>query len=108
LAGRPLNSSKSARSGEILSLFATGLGPTLPGVDPGQPFTAQPLQTANSPVGVTVNGTVAEVLYAGGYPGSSDSYQVNFRVPSGLPAGMATLQISAAWIAGPPALLSVQ
>ena len=103
-----VSSSKPARSGEILSLFVTGLGPTVPGVDPGQPFPAQPLQTANSPVDVTVNGVATEVLYAGGYPGSVDSYQINFRMPSGLPAGMATLQISAAWIAGPPVLLSVQ
>jgi hypothetical protein len=103
-----VSSSKPARSGEILSLFVTGLGPTIPGVDPGQSFTAQPLQIANSPIDVTVNGAAAEVLYAGGYPGSVDSYQVNFRVPPGAPAGMASLQISAAWIAGPPVLLSVQ
>ena len=103
-----VNSSKPARSGELLSVFVTGLGPTLPGVDPGRSFTAQPLQLVNSPVAVTVNGTAAEVLYAGGYPGSVDSYQVNFRVPSGLSGGMASLEISAAWIAGPPVLLSVQ
>jgi hypothetical protein len=103
-----VSSSKPARSGEILSLFVTGLGPTLPGVDPGQPFPAQPLQTVNSPVDITVNGTAAEVLYAGGYPGSVDSYQVNFRLPSGLPAGMASLQISAAWIAGPAVPIAIQ
>jgi hypothetical protein len=103
-----VSSSKPAKSGEILSLFVTGLGPTVPGVDPGQPFPAQPLQTVNSPVAVTVNGVGAEVLYAGGYPGSIDSYQVNFRMPSGLSAGMASLQISAAWIAGPPVSLAVQ
>ena len=103
-----VSSSKPARAGEILSLFVTGLGPTVPGVDPGQPFTAQPLQIVNSPVNVTLNGTAAEVLYAGGYPGSVDSYQVNFRVPSGLPAGMASLQISAAWIGGPPVLITIQ
>ena len=103
-----VSSSKPARSGEVLSVFVTGLGPTLPGVDPGQSFTAQPLQMANSPIDVSVNGTAAEVLYAGGYPGSVDSYQVNFRLPSGLPAGMASLQISAAWIAGPPVLMAIQ
>jgi hypothetical protein len=103
-----VNSSKPARSGELLSVFVTGLGPTLPGVDPGRPFAAQPLQVVNSPVAVTVNGTAAEVLYAGGYPGSVDSYQVNFRMPPGVPAGMASLQISAAWIAGPSVLLAVQ
>src|SRR5262249_12002643 len=33
-----------AQAGELLSLFASGLGPTRPGVDPGQPFPASPLQ----------------------------------------------------------------
>jgi len=50
-----------AKSGEILSLIAKGLGPTRPGVDPGQPFTADPLQVVNSPVEVTVNGMPGEV-----------------------------------------------
>jgi hypothetical protein len=103
-----VSATKPARSGELLTLFVTGLGPTVPGVDPGQPFPGQPLQTVNSPVAITVNGAAAEVLYAGGYPGSVDSYQVNFRMPTGLPAGMASLQISAAWIAGPSVLLAVQ
>ena len=61
-----------------------------------------------APVAVTVNGGTAEVLYAGGYPGSVDSYQINFRMPTGLPAGMASLQISAARIGGPSVLLAVQ
>jgi uncharacterized protein (TIGR03437 family) len=34
----PVTSSKPAAAGEILSLFATGLGPTNPGVDPGSRF----------------------------------------------------------------------
>src|SRR5215472_17766617 len=33
-----VTASKPAVAGEILSLFVTGLGPTNPGVDPGQPF----------------------------------------------------------------------
>ena len=36
------HSSKPAAAGEILSLFATGLGPTVPAVDPGQPFPSSP------------------------------------------------------------------
>ena len=34
----PVTTAKPARPGEILSLIATGLGPTVPGVDPGAPF----------------------------------------------------------------------
>ena len=100
--------SKPATPGEVLSLFATGLGPTRPGLDPGQPFPSNPLAIANSPVNVTVNGKSAEVLGAVGYPGSLDGYQVNFRLPPDTSAGTATIQLSTAWIAGPAATIAVQ
>jgi uncharacterized protein (TIGR03437 family) len=95
-----VSASKPAKAGEILTLYAAGLGPTRPGVDPGQPFTADPRQLANSPVQVLVNGNPGELLYAGGYPGAIDGYQVNFRVPDGTTSGQATLQLTSAWIAG--------
>ena len=96
-----VSSSKPAIAGEILSLFATGLGPVNPGVDPGQPFPASPPAVVNSPVDVRVNGKSAEVIAAVGFPGAVDGYQVNFRVPSDVAKGPATIQISAAWISGP-------
>jgi hypothetical protein len=80
-----VSAAKPARSGEVLTLFASGLGPTRPGVDSGQPFTAG--QVCNSPIEVMVNGRPGEVLYAGGYPGAVDRYQVNFRVPDGTASG---------------------
>jgi uncharacterized protein (TIGR03437 family) len=100
--------SKPATPGETLSLFATGLGPTRPGVDPGQLFPATPLAIVNSPVDVTVNGKSVEVLGAVGYPGSLNGYQVNFRLPPDTPAGMATIQLSAAWITGSAVTIAVQ
>ena len=87
-----------ARSGEILSLFASGLGPTRPGVDPGQAFPASPLQPVNSPVEVALNGRPADVLYAGGYPGAVDRFQVNFRVPDGTAPGSAMLRLTSGFI----------
>ena len=45
-----------AHAGEVLALLASGLGPTRPGVDPGQVFTASPAQIVNSPIDVLVNG----------------------------------------------------
>ncbi len=103
-----VTATRPARPAEIVSLIATGLGPTRPGVDPGTPFPASPLAVVNSPVEVLVNGQPAEVLYAGGYPGTNDTYQVNVRLPSGLTSGPASLQISSAWIAGPEARIPVQ
>ena len=55
----------------------------------------------NSPVDVTVNGQSAEVINKVGWPGLVDTYRVDFRVPEEAAAGMAVLQLSAAWIAGP-------
>jgi uncharacterized protein (TIGR03437 family) len=101
-AGRP------ARSGEILSLFASGLGPTVPGVEPGEPFTSGARHIVNSPIEVLVNGKPGEVLYASGYPGAVDRYQVNFRVPDGITPGMAPVQLSSAWITGPEVKIPLQ
>jgi len=106
--GSLVSAAKPAKAGEILSLFAAGLGPTRPGVDPGQPFPASPLQAVNSPVQVLVNGNPGELLYAGGYPGAVDGYQVNFRLPDGLARGQASLQLSSAWIAGPAVIIPIQ
>lgn len=103
-----VNAARPAKSGEILTLFASGLGPTRPGVEPGQPYTANPTQVANSPVQVLVNGRPGEVLFAGGYPGATDGYQVNFRVPDGIAPGIAAIQLTAAWIAGPSVNIPVQ
>jgi hypothetical protein len=40
--------------------------------------------------------------------GSTDSYQVNFRLPSGITSGQASIQVSAAWIAGPEVRIPVR
>jgi len=104
----PVTVAKPATQGEILSLFATGLGPVIPRVDPGQPFPSSPLAVVNAPVQVTVNGKAAEVVAAVGYPGAVDAYQVNFRVPPDTARGPATIQVTAAWVSGAPVSLPVQ
>ena len=103
-----VTASKPAAAGEVLSVFATGLGPTNPGVDPGQPFPSSPAAAVNSPVDVTVNGKPAEVLGAVGFPGAVDGYQVNFRVPSDAVRGVATIQVSSAWVASTAVNIAVQ
>ncbi|PWU00145.1 MAG: hypothetical protein C5B51_25740 [Terriglobia bacterium] len=93
-----VTAAKPARSGEILTFYATGLGPTRPALEPGNVFSASPLQVANSPVEVTIGGREAEVLYAGGYPGSTDGFQVNVRLPTGLSPGPASVRLNAAFV----------
>ncbi len=105
---QPVTAANPAHPGETLTLFATGLGPVRAAINPGQPFPASPLALVNSPVDVTVNGAGASVLYAGGYPGSVDGYQVNFIVPPALTPGTASLQLAAAWIPGDTVKLPIQ
>jgi uncharacterized protein (TIGR03437 family) len=104
----PVTPGKPANPGEILTLFASGLGPTRPGVDAGQPFTVAPQQLVIAPVEVLVNGKSCQVLYAGGYPGVVDGYQVNFQVPDNTTPGMASVQITSAWIPGPEVKMAIQ
>jgi uncharacterized protein (TIGR03437 family) len=103
-----ITAAKPAAAGEILSIFATGLGPTRPGVDPGKVFPPSPPSVVNSPIKVAVNGEEAEVVGAVGYPGALDGYQVNFRVPSDATKGSATIQLSTAWTAGVPVNIVIQ
>jgi hypothetical protein len=103
-----VTAAKPAHAGEILSILASGLGPTRPGVDPGQAFTASPAQTVSSPIDVLVNGKAGEVLYAGGYPNTVDNFQVNFRMPGDVVSGVVSVQLSAAWVVGAEVQLPVQ
>ena len=102
-----VSASRPAAAGEVLSLFATGLGPAA-GVSFGQSFPSSPLAAVNSPVTVTVNGKPADVLAAVGYPGAVDGYQVNFRVPPDVAKGAATIQLSAAWMSSASVSVAVQ
>jgi len=103
-----VTAAKPVEPGELLTLYASGLGPTRPGVDPGQPFTSDPPQMVNSPVEVLVNGKPGEVLYAGGYAGAVDGYQVNFRIPDGTASGQAFIQLNSAWIVGGAVKIAVR
>jgi len=103
-----VTTAKPAKPGEVLVLFASGLGPTKPAPEPGQPFGADPLPLATSPIEVIMNGVSSEVQYAGGYPGAVDRYQVNFRVPDGIASGMAALHLTTAWIAGADVKIPIQ
>ncbi|HYL37982.1 MAG TPA: hypothetical protein VEV17_18850 [Bryobacteraceae bacterium] len=106
--GTPVTAANPAHAGETLTLFASGLGPTRPGVDPGQPFTSDPVQVTNSPVQVVVNGNAIDVSNASGVPGAVDSYQVDFALPDNLAPGQVSIQLTSAWIAGPAVTIPVQ
>ena len=91
---------KPARPGEVLILYAKGLGPTTPAVNPGERYPGAPFAVVNSPVEVLVNGRSSPAIYQIGLPGTTDTYHVAFRVPDDTAAGAATVLISVAWVTG--------
>jgi uncharacterized protein (TIGR03437 family) len=104
----PVTSDKPAKPGEVLTIYARGLGPTNPSVVPGLSFPAGPLALVNSPVEVSAGGTTVSAGYAGGYPGAVDAYQVNFTLPATTPTGRVPLHVSQAWISGPDVMIDVR
>lgn len=78
-----------ARSGDVLELFANGLGPLAegnPATGAASP-TDPPSHTQTVPE-VTINGVPASVQFSGLAPGFVALYQVNVAVPNGVPAGL--------------------
>jgi uncharacterized protein (TIGR03437 family) len=99
-----VSTTKPAKAGEIITIYGVGLGPTR-AVPFGTPF--PPAAPVAAPVDVLVNGSPAEVLYAGGYPGSTDGYQINVRVPASLAIGPAQLKITIAWMEGASVVIPI-
>jgi len=78
-----------AKTGDIISIYATGEGQTSPtGVD-GKPASI-PLPQPNLPVTVTIGGQLVQPQYAGGAFGEvAGLIQINAQIPSGIQTGNA-------------------
>jgi uncharacterized protein (TIGR03437 family) len=88
LDGSLVESKAPASAGEIVMLWATGLGGTSPGVADGAlPTDAQALTHMNQ-FSILINGAPinpALILYAGVAPGYAGLYQINVKMPDPLP-----------------------
>jgi uncharacterized protein (TIGR03437 family) len=76
-----------ARSGEVIHLYATGLGPVDAPVPAGEPTPAEPLPRLSSPLSCSYYNTEGTTLplpplYAGLAPGLVGIYQVTLQIPS--------------------------
>jgi uncharacterized protein (TIGR03437 family) len=91
-----------AKPGDVLTLYATGLGLTNPGFAAGQlPGTASPIA---GDIQVTVGSTTlakTDVLYAGVTPYAAGLYQVNIHLPLSIPSGDQPVQMTVNGIASP-------
>ena len=105
--GNSVTDRNPAVAGETLTVVASGLGPTRPSVNPGVAFPAAPQLPVNSPVAVLVNGKPASMTPAIGYPGAVNRYLLYFQVPAGTARGLASVQLTAGWLAGPGVIVWV-
>ena len=73
----PVTAQNPARPDEVVVLFVTGLGTLSPPLETGEPAV---LNRVGNPV-VTIDGSSAEILFAGAAPGFVALNQVNLRIP---------------------------
>ena len=75
-----------ARPGEVLYVYATGLGPSINGIDDGRVATADNSQDPPvTPVdSILAGGSTANILFTGFAPGLVGVYEVQFQLNSGL------------------------
>ena len=102
-----VSSAAPAVAGEIITLWATGLGNTNPELEDGVlPAGAQSLSQL-SQFEVLINGTAlapSSILYAGVAPGFAGLYQVDLRLPDQLPANP-EIRLGLAGIMSPAGLI---
>jgi uncharacterized protein (TIGR03437 family) len=83
--GQLVTPSNQAAPGDIIAIWATGLGSVVNPVPDGN--AAGGADQTTVPYTVTIGGVQANVLYAGLAPGFVGLYQVNVQMPAGVPSG---------------------
>jgi uncharacterized protein (TIGR03437 family) len=103
-----VNAAAPAAAGEIVQIFATGLGlvSNAPNDDAAAP--TNPLAMDQITPVVTIGGVNAKVLFAGLAPTFSGLNQIDVVVPAGLPSGPATLTVTVGPLASNTAVVQVQ
>ena len=97
---KPVTHAHPAKAGDHLILYAAGLGPVTPNVPVGEQFPPNPQSTVISPVTLTIGSTVIPIATgsAQGVPAFTNGYSVAFTVPTGVPPGETSIQVTSAWI----------
>jgi len=105
---RRVTAENPAAKGEALILQAKGLGPTRPSLGVEQTFPADSSFLVNSPMEAALGGQSAEVINKSGWPGTTNLYRIDVKVPDSIPAGTNSLVLTVAAIAGPAVVLPVR
>jgi uncharacterized protein (TIGR03437 family) len=85
-----------AHPGEILAVYGTGFGPTVPPIPDGAASPASPLATG-APPNVFLEGRQLAVQFAGLAPGLAGVWQINIVLPNDAPTGP---QLSLSMVSG--------
>jgi uncharacterized protein (TIGR03437 family) len=108
MTGAVITASNPAHAGDIVELYANGLGPVNNPPASGDPApSAPPLATTKTPPTVTIGGQAATVLYSGLAPGNPGLYQINVTVP-GVAAGNQTVTLSIGGASAPNAVIPIK
>jgi uncharacterized protein (TIGR03437 family) len=89
-----VTSSNPARRGNVVQIYANGLGPVNNPPASGAVTPAEPLSATRAVPTVTIGGRSAEVLFSGLAPYNVGLYQINVRVASDTPTGLQPVVIT--------------
>jgi uncharacterized protein (TIGR03437 family) len=90
---------RPAQPGDVLALYGTGLGVTVPAVQPGRLFSGAAPLPESAYFKVYIGGMEAEILFAG--LSGAGLNQINLRVPD-LPPGDHPVRLVSSFRIGPP------
>ena len=107
-SNRLISSTHQAQPGQVVQLYANGLGPVDHPPATGEPASASPLSHTLTLPEVTIAGQAATVQFSGLAPGFPGLYQVNVEVPAGVPSGVQPVVIKINGVDSPAANLPVQ
>ena len=97
-----------AKAGEIVALFANGLGPLNNQPASGDPALGLPLATTKNTPTVTIGNKDAPVSFSGLTPGLPGLYQLNVTVPAGLTPGNQPVVVTIGGLSSKASNLAVQ
>lgn len=103
-----VTSSNPAHRGQIVQLFANGLGPVTNQPASGEPAPSSPTANTTATPTVMIGGQPAAVVFSGLAPGFAGLYQVNATVPAGLSPGTQQVTVSIGGTTSPAVNLPVQ
>jgi minor extracellular serine protease Vpr len=107
-SGNLIGSSNPATRGQLVHLYANGLGPVNNPPADGQITPASPQSTTTTTPAVTIGGQSATVQFSGLAAGAVGLYELIVQVPSGISTGLQPAVVSINGIASPTISLPVQ